>query len=105
MNKNLILVCLLFAFVFVDSALASCKEPTKPVCASSDSVYSNKEAYNVCKVEVESFYESAVSYIDCLKKDLQSKAEQVQQKVDEISYEANSTIMEFNCKSGMEEDC
>ena len=105
MNKKIVTFLSVGLLFFASESFARCNKPSKPVCAVNEEIYKNKEAYKVCQAEIEAFHGVSMKYIDCLKKELEVTAQEIQGKIDLVSDEANSVIKEFNCKSGMEEDC
>ena len=106
MNKKIVALYSCVFFIFAGNiANARCVRRSKPACAPNPAVYSNKDAYKICQAEIEAFHKVALGYIDCLKNELEVVALDIQQKIDAVSDETNSVIKEFNCKSGMHEDC
>ena len=105
MNIKVTIVVFLSFFVFASESFASCSKPSRPSCASDEGIYNKKASYEACQSEIESFHGSSMKYIECLKAELEVTVQEVQGKIDMVSDEANSVIKEFNCKSGMQEDC
>lgn len=105
MSIRLSLISILIVLLSGGVASASCNQPSKPICASNDATYDDREAYQICQAEVESFHQEALGYIDCMKKELESTAKEIQSKIDKVSDKTNNLIKQFNCKSGSEEDC
>jgi len=105
MGIRLVVLSVLIVFSTSGAALAACNQPSQPRCASNEATYDDKEAYQLCQAEVESYHQEALGYIDCMKEELASTAKEIQAKIDKVSDKTNNVIKEFNCKSGSQEDC
>ncbi|UGX87109.1 hypothetical protein [Phyllobacterium meliloti] len=88
----------LFSLAFSVTAQAYCSAPTAPYCATSFSSFNDRDEFDRCKREMESYQSELESFVTCEKRELSSAIEEaqseMQSKVDDAQREMQSKAEE-----------